>query len=461
MTTTNSTIKNQAGRASDGRHRVVIVGGGFGGLRAAKALSRLPVDVTLVDRVNHHLFQPLLYQVATGVLSAGQIAPPLRSLFRHHPSVRVLLADVQGFDLERRLVHAQGERAIELPYDTLIVAAGASHSYFGHDDWTIVAPGMKTLDDANRVRSRILAAFELAELAEPGREREAWLTFAIVGAGPTGVELAGQLAILTQRILRGEYRAVNPAKARIVLLDAAPTVLPMYPPKPRAHAERDLRKLGIDVQLDSAAVNIDPYGIDVDGQAGRRRLPARTVIWSAGVKASPLAAALAAAGGAERDRAGRLLVAPDLTLPGHPEVFAIGDLAAVPDVPGVAPAAIQEGAYVAKVVRARLRGKRPPRPFEYRDKGTIAIIGRGRAVGNVFGVNVAGLPASLAWALIHLRYLVGWGNRFGTVARWMWTGLARDRRERLISVVSVVSDERAQAELDERLRGVRRSVGPI
>jgi NADH dehydrogenase len=435
------------------RHRVVIVGGGFGGVRAARELSGRGLDITLLDRTNHHLFQPLLYQVATGLLSPGQIAPALRSLFRRRDDVRVLLTGVEGFDLERRVVRAVSDRPHEIPYDTLIVAAGATHSYFGHDEWADIAPGMKTLDDAARLRSRILGAFELAEQATNPDERSAWLTFAIVGAGPTGVELAGQVGVLAHRILRNEYRTIDPAEARVILIDGATNVLPAFPERLRRRAARDLRNLGVDLDLGAFATGIDEYGIDLSRDGTQERVAARTVVWAAGVQASPLGAEL----GAETDRAGRVRVAADLTLPDHPEVFVIGDMAAVPDVPGVAQAAIQEGRHVARVIAARLDGGAPPAPFRYRDKGTMATIGRTRAVAQIGRLQLVGLDAFLVWGFIHLAYLVGWGNRFEAVVRWMWTLVARNRRERLISMVSLVSDEQARAELEElrRLTGER------
>jgi NADH dehydrogenase len=429
-------------------HRVVIVGGGFAGVRVAQDLRGLDADITLLDRTNHHLFQPLLYQVATGVLSPGQIAPALRSLFRRRKDVRVLLAEVEGFDLERRVVRAVSDRPHEIPYDTLIVAAGATHSYFGHDEWADVAPGMKTLDDAARLRSRILGAFELAEQTEDPDERAAWLTFAIVGAGPTGVELAGQIGVLAHRILRREYRTVDPAATRVVLLDGAASVLPAFPDKLRERAARDLRNLGVDLCLGAMATEIDSDGIELERHGTREQLAARTVVWAAGVQASPLGRDL----GVETDRAGRVPVAPDLTLPGHPEVFVVGDMAAVRDVPGVAQGAIQEGHYVAQVIAARLRGRSAPAPFRYRDKGTLATIGRTRAVAQIGRLQLVGFDAFLVWGFIHLAYLVGWGNRFEAVIRWVWTLLARNRRERLISMVSLVSDEQARAEIDELRR---------
>jgi NADH:ubiquinone reductase (H+-translocating) len=438
-------------------HRVVVVGGGFGGVRAARALRKLPVEVTLLDRTNHHLFQPLLYQVATGVLSPGQIAPALRSLFRGDANVRVLLAEVTGFDLERRVVHAIAEHAIAVPYDTLIVAAGSTHSYFGNDEWADVAPGMKSLDDANRLRSRILGAFELAEQAQDPLERAAWLTFVVVGAGPTGVELAGQIAVLARRVLRHEYRAIDPRDARIVLVDGADAVLPAFHEELSDRARRDLGDLGVDVQLSAMAVGVDHDGIDLRCGDTLQRIDAKTIVWAAGVQASPLASALGAASGAEVDRAGRIRVEPDLSVPGHPEVFAIGDMALVPGVPGVAQGAMQEADHVAKVVRARLRGTEPPAPFRYRDKGTMATIGRTRAVAQVARLRLTGFPAFVLWGFVHLAYLVGWGNRLEAVARWMWTLLARNRRERLISVVSLVSPEEGRAEIEAlRRRGAER-----
>jgi NADH:ubiquinone reductase (H+-translocating) len=430
------------------RHRVVIVGGGFGGVRAAKALRRLPVDVTLIDRNNHHLFQPLLYQVATGVLSPGQVAPAMRSLFRGQDNVRVLMGEVERFDLDKRVVHAVAQHELEIPYDTLIVAAGATHSYFGNDDWATDAPGMKTLDDANRVRSRILWAFELAEQAQTQEERDALLTFVVVGAGPTGVELAGQIAILARRILKKEHRAIDPRAARVVLLDAAPTVLPPFPEKLRDHAAHDLRKLGVDVEVGQMAVDIDDEGIEVratDGDGSTRRIASRTVLWAAGVQASPLARLLADASGTSTDRAGRLLVRHDLTLPVHPEVFAIGDMVARPGVPGVAQAAIQEGRYVGKVIAARIGEQPEPPAFSYKDKGTMATIGRTHAVANIRGAKLTGLLAFYIWGFVHIAYLVGWGNRFEAVARWMWTIVARNRRERLISQTSLDSTAPARA----------------
>jgi NADH dehydrogenase len=309
---------------------------------------------------------------------------------------------------------------------------------------------MKTLDDANRLRSRILGAFELAEQESDPVKRQLWLTFAIVGAGPTGVELAGQIALLAARVLRGEYRHIDTASARVVLLDAVPTVLAPFPDSLRERARRDLQKLGVEVELESPVTEIDAGGVVLGDGAAARRLDARTVIWAAGVKASELGQMLAERSGAEIDRAGRLHVEPDLTLREHPEVFALGDMIALPGVPGTAQPAIQEGKYVAEVVRARLVGHKPPKPFKYRDLGMMAVIGRTHAVADIFGrIRVGGFPAFLIWGVVHLAYLVGWGNRYEAVARWLWTILARNRRERLISLVSLVSDQTARRQLAE------------
>ena len=417
---------------SEPPHRVLIVGGGFGGLYAARALRRAPVEVTLVDRANHHLFQPLLYQVSTGILTEGEIAPPLRGVLRGQRNARVLLAEVCGFDRDARSVAATGPdgEAVTLGYDSLIVAAGASHSYFGHDEWEALAPGLKTLEDARTVRSRILRAFELAELAGDEDERDAWLRFAVVGGGPTGIEVAGQIADLSRRTLRPDYRAVDTAGARIALVEAGPELLPGFPEPLRGPAARDLRRIGVDVRTGAAATGIDAEGVDL---AGGDRLPARTVIWAAGVAPSPLAGLLAAASGAGLDRGGRLEVERDLTLPGHPEVLAVGDMVALDGVPGVAPAAMQQGRHAARTVRARVKDRPAPGAFRYRDKGSIAVIGHNRAVGTAFGVRFGGLVGLAIWAVVHVAYLVGWGSRAITVGRWLWTLLARDRAERVIA----------------------------
>ena len=432
------------------RHRVVVIGGGFGGVRAVQALEDSPADITLIDRTNHHLFQPLLYQVATGVLSDGQVAPALRAMFRRQKNVRVLLGRVTGIDIEKRTVTMVADKSNEIPYDTLIVATGATHSYFGHEEWERIAPGMKTLDDAGRVRSRILGAFEIAEQQSDPTERQAWLTFAVVGAGPTGVELAGQIALLAHRVLRGEYREIDPSKAQVLLFDATPSVLGTFPQSLSKHAAKDLGHLGVDVELSAPVTEIDADGLTIGSNGEHRHIPAKTVIWAAGVTASDLGKELARGSGAELDKAGRIQVEPDLTIKGHPEVFAIGDMITLEGVPGTAQPAIQEGKYAGKVVKARLTGEPAPKPFHYRDLGMIAAIGRTSAVADLFGrFRISGPIAFLIWGVVHLAYLVGWGNRYEAVARWLWTILARNRRERLISIVSLVSDETAMRELNE------------
>jgi NADH dehydrogenase len=364
-------------------------------------------------------------------------------MFRRELNVRVLLAEVTDLDLDSRTVEANvpdGDR-LTLRYDTLVVAAGATHAYFGHDEWADPAPGMKTIEDARRLRSHVLGAFEMAEASADPAQRDEWLTFVIVGAGPTGVELTGQVAALASRTLRGDYRNVDTTSAKIILLDAGPHVLPPFPEKLRRRAERDLREVGVDIRLHTKATAIDERGIEVEGPQGEARIPSRTVIWAAGVQASPLAKVLGEASGAEVDRAGRVGVEPDCTLPGHPEVFAIGDMVSLNGLPGVAQPALQEGKYVAQVIESRLAARSSPGPFKYFDKGTMATIGRKRAVANAFGLELSGRLAVLTWAFIHIAYLVGWGNRFGTTLRWMWTLAARNRRERLISVPGPPQDE--------------------
>ncbi len=444
-------------RSPAGRHRVVIVGGGFGGLKAARKLARHDVSVTLVDRVNHHLFQPLLYQVSTGILAGSQIAPALRDVFVGAQNVRVILAEVRGIDLQARTVAATAASELSLPYDTLIVAAGARDSYFGHDDWERDAPGMKSLDDAYRIRTRILSAFEQAETIEAGSERDAYLTFVIVGAGPTGVELAGQLAYLSRHTLKNHYRAIRSEDARIVLLDAEPNVLPSFPERLRAKTAAQLRRVGVEVLVATRATSIDEHGIELSGPDGDARIASHTVLWAAGVRASALAAQLAGASGAPLDKLGRLEVAGDLSLPGHPEVFAIGDMIAIDGVPGVAQAALQEGAYVAGVVGSRLAGRSAPPPFRYRDKGNLAIVGRSWAVADIRGLQLTGFLAWLVWAGVHIAFLVDWQKRLEVIRRWFWEFLTQQRHERLISAVSLLPDDLARSELESAQR--RRSRG--
>lgn len=434
--------------------RVVIVGGGFGGLSAAKALAGVDVEVTLVDRINHHLFQPLLYQVATGILSDGQIAPPLRAIFSEQANVDVRLAEVTGFDLAGRVVYAMapGSSQMMLPYDFLIVAAGSTHAYFGHGEWEQFAPGLKSLTNAHLLRTRILGAFEMGAEVAHDSEREQWLTFVVVGAGPTGVELSGQIAELSQRLLSREYGSID-AKARIVLLDAAPTVLGSFPERLQQIAHRDLERMGVEVRTHATVTAVGAEGVEFEDEGGRRhRIRSKTILWAAGVKASPLAHMLAQASGAQVDRAGRLKVNPDCTLPGRPEVFAIGDMIALDGVPGMAQPAIQEGRYAARTIRRRLRGRSKGRPFRYLDKGTLAVIGHRDAVADVFGIKFGGLPATILWGLVHIAYLVGWGNRLGTVGRWLWALAARDRRELCITETSQIvpdAEEGASGPADE------------
>jgi NADH dehydrogenase len=421
--------------------RVVIVGGGFGGLTAAKALEHAEVDVVLVDRINHHLFQPLLYQVATGILSDGQIAPPLRAIFSRQANLEVRLAEVTGFDLERRAVYAvaPGGTSMMLPYDFLIVAAGSTHAYFGHDEWEPFAPGLKSLTDAHLLRTRILGAFEMGAETAHQSERERWLTFVVVGAGPTGVELSGQIAELSHRLLSREFGPIV-ARARITLLDAAPTVLGSFPERLQRIAHRDLEALGVEIRTHAEVTNVDAEGVEFEEEHGARsRIRTRTILWAAGVKASPLAGMLAQATGASLDRAGRIEVNPDCTLPGRPEVFAIGDMISLNDLPGVAQPAIQEGRYVARTIRRRLRRRSKPRPFRYFDKGTLAVIGHRDAVADIFGLKFGGIAATVVWGLVHIAYLVGWGNRLGTVGRWLWALAARDRRELCITDTAEIS----------------------
>ncbi|MGH3407734.1 MAG: NAD(P)/FAD-dependent oxidoreductase, partial [Streptosporangiaceae bacterium] len=427
----------------------VVVGGGFGGVNVTHALAGADVEVTLVDRTNHHLFQPLLYQVATGIMPEGLIAPALRSVVKKQANTRVLLADVQGLDLAGRTVHATAPdgRPLRVPYDSLVVAAGSTDNYFGHDEWGVFAPGMKTLDDARRLRSHIFSAFEMAELATERGERAAYLTFAVVGAGPTGVELAGQLAELAHQVLPKDYKSVDTTDAKILLIEAGPVVLSAFAPRLRRYTRRRLRHMGVEVLLNTPAMAMDHDSITVKGPGGQKRIPARTKIWAAGVQASPLATMLAAAAGARTDRAGRVAVLPDCSLPGHPEVFAIGDMAMLNQLPGVAQPAIQEGAYVARVIRARLAGEPDGGPFAYRDKGSMATIGHLAAVADCFGMKFTGAVGFTMWAFVHVLYLIGWGNRLGTIYTWARALTFRNRAHRIITF------ERAQEEVTQGTSG--------
>ncbi|HEU4663337.1 MAG TPA: NAD(P)/FAD-dependent oxidoreductase [Dokdonella sp.] len=403
---------------------VLVVGGGFGGLWAARALAAAPVRVTLVDRTNHHLFQPLLYQVAMAGLSSPDIAAPLRHILRRQRNVTVRMDVAREIDVARREVRFDGGT---LAYDYLVVASGARHAYFGHDEWARRAPGLKTLDDALHIRRHMLEAFEAAERARDEREQGEWLDFVIVGAGPTGVELAGTLAEIARHVLPREFRHSDPRRSRIHLVEAGPRVLPLMPPSLSERARRQLERLGVSVHLGRAVTAIDDRGVEL----GDVRIDARTVLWAAGVAASPLGAQL----GAELDRAGRVRVAPDLSLPSHPDVFVVGDLASVvqdgKSVPGVAPAAKQMGAHAAAMIRNRLAG-RATSAFRYRDYGNLATIGRMAAVVDLGRVRFSGAPAWFFWLWAHLFFLIGFRNRAVVMAEWIWSYFTYQRHARII-----------------------------
>jgi NADH:ubiquinone reductase (H+-translocating) len=403
------------------RPRVAIIGCGFGGLWAAKALRRAPVDVTLVDRTNHHLFTPLLYQVATAGLSAPSIAAPIRHILARQRNATMLMAEVNGIDVTRRAVSLEG--AGELPYDYLVVASGSVNHYFGHDNWAPYAPALKTLDDALRIRAHILTAFERAERESDPARRAAWLTFVVIGGGATGVELAGTLAEIARHTLRGEFRHFDPRKARIVLVEGTDRVLPPYTPDLSEKALLQLERLGVTVWLGKLVTGVDADGVTM----GAERLEAKTVIWAAGVASSPLGRFV----GAELDRAGRVKVAPDLSVPGRPEVFVIGDLAFVPGVPGIAPAAKQMGRHAAWNIERDLR-KRQRTPFRYRDYGQLATIGRNRAVAMFGKVHLSGYPAWLTWLVAHVYFLIDFRNRLAVLIDWAWSYWTYARYARII-----------------------------
>jgi NADH dehydrogenase len=423
----------------------VVVGGGFGGLQAVEHLRKAPVDVTLVDRRNFHLFQPLTYQVATGALSPGEIAYPLRAIFKRDRNVRVVMAEVTSFDLDGKQVRlhpANGLDETTVDYDTLIVAGGSRYSYFGHDGWEQNAPEVKSLESALAARGRILEAFEAAELDDDPERRRKRLTFVVVGAGPTGVEMAGQIAELTRDTLRRDFRAIDPREGRVLLVEAADRILGSFPPKLSKKAEKSLEHIGATTLLNRTVVGIDPDGVSVKSPDGSTdRIASDTVIWAAGVTASSLAGQLAKLTGAEQDRAGRVTAEPDLTLPGHPEVFALGDMVRVRDaegtpqtLPGVAPVAMQQGRYAAKLIRNRLRGK-PTAPYRYVDKGNLATIGRARAVADIKGLRFSGVVAWVLWLTIHLWYLVGFQNRVLVFIRWSFSFATHGRGARLITAI--------------------------
>jgi NADH dehydrogenase len=406
--------------------RIVIIGGGFGGLYAAKNLARINANITLVDRRNYHLFQPLLYQVATAALNPSDIAAPIRSILRKQENTNVILGDVQAIDTEKRiLTMADGE----LAYDILIIATGATHSYFDHPEWEENAPGLKTIDDALEIRRRVLRAFEAAERETDPERQKAWLNFVVVGAGPTGVELAGALSEIARQTMLRDFRRINPSSARVILVEGKERVLPPYPPTLSAKAADQLRNLGVEVVTNAVVTRINDHEVCV----GETTIPARTILWAAGVQASPLAQSL----GVPLDRAGRVLVAPDLSIPGHPEVFVIGDLAAVKNddgslVPGVAPAAIQEGIHTAKNIE-RLLNDQPALPFHYHDKGSLATIGRAAGVADFGRLKLSGFLAWAAWLAIHIFFLIGFRNRVLVILQWAWAYLTYQRGARLIT----------------------------
>jgi NADH:ubiquinone reductase (H+-translocating) len=411
---------------SQGRQRVVIIGAGFGGLSAAKALADAPVDLIVIDRFNYHLFQPLLYQVATAGLSPADIAAPIRGVLRRQANATVILADAEGVDLVAKTVHAEDRR---VPYDLLVIATGAKHGYFGHDDWAKFAPGLKQIDDATFLRRRILLAFEKAEIETDPRERERLLSFVLVGGGPTGVEMAGAIAELARMALSADFRSIDPRATRVTLIESGPRLLAAFHPELSEAARRSLEMLGVRVRLGKPATRCDENGVEVDGE----RIDARTIIWAAGVMASPAGQWL----GVETDRAGRVKVNPDLSVPGHPEIFVLGDTAHVAGVdgrplPGVAPVAKQQGVYLARLIKTRLKGGDLP-PFCYRDFGSLATIGRKRAVVQMGGFRVTGFVAWLIWSTAHIYFLIGFRNRLIVALNWGWNYLTFGRGARLIT----------------------------
>jgi NADH:ubiquinone reductase (H+-translocating) len=422
--------------ATSGSRRVVIVGGGFAGLFAARRL-KAPLQVTLIDRAEHHLFQPLLYQCSTGILSEGKIATPLRELLREHDNVEFVLAEVTGIDAAAKTVTARrplGEE-IEFGYDYLILAAGVRQSYFGHDEYAAVAPGMKSIEDALKIRRRVFGAFELAESATDPAERKRWLTFALVGAGPTGVELAGQIRELATKTLRREYRHIQPGDARVMLFDGGSAPLATFGPKLSALAERELKKLGVELHMGCLVTHVDLQSVQVkdhDGNVTRHEVG--NILWTAGVEAPPLAHMVAKATGAEQDRAGRLLCGKDLSLPGHPDILVTGDMMCLDKLPGVAETAMQTGLYAARKITQEAQGRVYDKPFRYRDLGSAAYISRGHAVVSAFGLQFGGFVGWWAWLFIHIGFLTGIRNRLGAIVSW-WPAFVRDiRRERTFTI---------------------------
>jgi NADH dehydrogenase len=458
-------VESRAGglgdRAAPGRHRVVIVGCGFGGLFAARALRHADVDVTVVDRNNHHLFQPLLYQVATGILAEGDIALPIRDILRHQRNTTVLLGEVRNINLQGRslAVETLGQRS-EIPYDSLILATGAGQTYFGHPEFARFAPGMKTIDDALELRSRIFGAFEMAEREPDAALRSFWLTFVVVGAGPTGVEIAGQIAELARRSLHDNFRRIDPADARVVLLDGGATILAMYPPSLQRRAAQALESRGVEIRLGAAVTGIDARGIETNAKDPQlKRIEAATKIWAAGVQASPLGRLVASAAGAEVDRSGRVQVQADCTLQGHPEVFAIGDLMSLNHLPGLAQVAIQSGRHAARTIVRRLGGDTTPRPFRYWDRGMLATVSRFQAIASIGRVQSSGFLAWLLWLGVHLYALTGFKNRFAVVVNWLIAFLGRARPQRAISAQQVFAREALKAQAAAITKALPASIG--
>lgn len=437
-------------------HRVVIVGSGFGGLFAARSLRDAPVAVTVIARTNHHLFQPLLYQVATGILSEGEIAPAIRDVLRRHRHATVLLAEVVDIDIDRKLVHSvQDGRHLETPYDSLIVATGVETSYFGHEEFGEWAPGMKTIDDALELRGRLFGAFELAESEPDPARREELLTFVVVGGGPTGVELAGQIVELSQRALRGNYRHIDPSRARVLLFEGGPAIMPAFGKRIASITTRSLTKLGVKIATDAMVVGMDADSVTVRHGDGRlERVSTGTKVWAAGMRANPLGAMVAEQSGAEQDKMGRVKVRSDCTLPGHPEVFVVGDLMTLEGVPGMAEGAIQSGLHAASTIKRRLRGDETEHPFHYRDLGQLATISRFRAVAQIGKVQFGGFVGWLLWLVVHLTFLTGFKNRFAALAHWTISFVGRGRSERTITEQQVIARQaiaRASREAPEPL----------